>query len=813
MKGWQAFLISAILLTLGAVVPSSGQAFAGAVPTWLWSVQGAETFSQGLAGAPERAAISRPDEAVGKPASMLRRLPAGQQAMRIEGEQGTFETAIFLTDRQAAAPARFHLSYLSALSILPEASKVVVAINGQAVGSRSISLPGRTDAVDLDIPAGLLVHGFNAVRISVDQRHRADCSVGATYELWTLIDRSQTGIVFSDLDAVSAVERLDELPALAVRDDGAMPIRIVLGGKMSRELTEQLIAAAERIALLADSQQPVVDFGALLDGAEGINLVVGTRAELPALLDTFAAPDSMPGNLWFVPSRSGRRPTLVVTGTTPAELMQSLATLHSAVSPEKPPGSAAGLVAFAQMAGYRVSGSEERVPLGALGLKEAPFSGRFYRFDFQLAMPADFLAVDYDRVALDLFGSYGQGLTRDAQVVIEVNGSSVATAMLPRSAGGVFELDQILFPLSRLRPGVNRISIAAQLPRATDQACDSNVPAAGDMRFLLSDRSRIVLPNIARVGRVPDLALTLNSGVAASTSDPSPTLYVPAPDPQSMSAALTLASQLAVAQSRVIDFHFTVAPPTANDRNLLLVAPASRLDPALMRMIGLDPDQIRTAWDEMASTPPGPIQTSSNDAPIVRRIKLGDGGDDGCLARLRDGAAAGQRQLVAMAEDQTGSIPLAARRDRESGSLIERLREMAVSWIGAEPRRLLVDNHTLLVVAEGRNEDTSAEWTIVTAASPLLLQQSVECMVAPQRWRLLHGRQAMIDFSGKIRAIEARKVHYLATQALSFTNARLVFAAWLSLNSAVYIAAMLLLAGCLGCATSTLLSNVGRRQK
>jgi hypothetical protein len=86
-------------------------------------------------------------------------------------------------------------------------------------------------------------------------------------------------------------------------------------------------------------------------------------------------------------------------------------------------------------------------------------------------------------------------------------------------------------------------------------------------------------------------------------------------------------------------------------------------------------------------------------------------------------------------------------------------------------------------------------------------------MVAPQRWRLLHGRQAMIDFSGKIRAIEAGKAHYLATQALSFTNARLVFAAWLSLNSAVYIAAMLLLAGCLGCATSTLLSNVGRRQK
>ena len=737
-------------------------------------------------------------------------MPTGLRELRIAGESGSFETAIFITDRQAAAPSRFRLSYLSALSVLPEASSLVIAVNDKVVGSTSINRPGRADAAEFDIPAGLLVHGLNAVRISVDQRHRADCSVGATYELWTVIDRAQSGFIFAGADANSTVDRLDELPALAVRADGAMPIRIVHGGKMSRELTEQLIATVQRITLLNRGQQPAIDFGAMLDDGDGINLVVGTRDELPALLGAAAPSDLGSRNVWFVPDRSGKRPSLVVTGASPSELTQSLATLRSEAVPEKPPGSAAGLLAAARLAGYRASGREEILTLGSLGLSEAPFSGHFYRFDFELQMPADFLPVDYDRVTLDLSGSYGEGLTPDAHIAIEVNGSNAATATLPRRSGGRFELNQIFFPLSRLRPGANRLSIVARLPRASDQSCDTNLAAPGDMRFLLSGSSRIILPNIARIGRAPDLALTLNSGVAPAISDPSPMLYVPAPDSQSMSAALTLAARLAAARNKVIDFHFTVTPPPAGNSNVLLVAPANRLDPARMRSVGLDPDQIRLAWDDVASRPE---RQPGSRAVALAPAESADGADNGCLAKAGDGVIADPRKLMASASDNTGSIPQVAPQGEHAGSLIGALRGLGHDWSGNQPHRLAVDADTLLLVAEGRDADTGSEWTIVTAASPSLLRKTVECVVAPRRWRMLRGRQAAVDVAGDIRTVEAEQVRYLSTQALSFTNARLVFAGWLSLNSATYIATMLLLAGCLGGATSTLLSRVGRRQQ
>ena len=57
-----------------------------------------------------------------------------------------------------------------------------------------------------------------------------------------------------------------------------------------------------------------------------------------------------------------------------------------------------------------------------------------------------------------------------------------------------------------MKPGLNRIEIAAELPKPEDASCAASMPEPP--RFLLLDTSSLTLPGIARIARSPDLAAT-----------------------------------------------------------------------------------------------------------------------------------------------------------------------------------------------------------------------------------------------------------------------------------------------------------------
>lgn len=127
----------------------------------------------------------------------LRRLPAVAGPLRLWGETGTVTWPLFVTTAEARAGGRFQLGYLSAISVLPEASTLRVVLNGAEIGHTAIDGVRGLRLETMTIPPGALRAGFNAVTIAVDQRHRVDCSVPATYELWTQIDPDTTGLVAS----------------------------------------------------------------------------------------------------------------------------------------------------------------------------------------------------------------------------------------------------------------------------------------------------------------------------------------------------------------------------------------------------------------------------------------------------------------------------------------------------------------------------------------------------------------------------------------------------------------------------------------
>ncbi|HYC25817.1 MAG TPA: cellulose biosynthesis cyclic di-GMP-binding regulatory protein BcsB, partial [Roseiarcus sp.] len=270
------------------------------------------------------------------PAPILRRLANNAARFRLAGEIASIEWAIFLTDAQAGGPIRFRLGYVTAVSVMPEASTLKLTINDTPVATMQILATPQERVVEFDVPASLMKPGYNAVRISADQRHRVDCSLAATYELWTQIDAAATGLLLPADDRGPA--SLADLPALSPDDRGAMPIRAVLPSHATKEDVERVLRAIQAIALAGRFAQPLVDFGPPADGA-GLNLVIGARTQIAELLGDGVGSSAEP-KIFMQPARPNRRATLVVTGSDSAQLDGALSEL---VAGEAPKGAPAGL--------------------------------------------------------------------------------------------------------------------------------------------------------------------------------------------------------------------------------------------------------------------------------------------------------------------------------------------------------------------------------------------------------------------------------------------------------------------------------------
>lgn len=722
----------------------------------------------------------------------LRRLPATLRGFRFAGEWAQAEWPVYLTAAQARQPAKFQLAFLSAISVLPEGSRLTLAINDRAVAQTGLAAPDAVATRTFDIPAGALVAGFNAVRITVEQRHRVDCSPAATYELWTALDPARSGLLFAGNGARPSLEVPADIAAIAPRGDGATPLRVLLAGRLTPDSAERAIRAAQIAALAARMQRPAIAFVAAPSGEPGLELAIGTADELrsrPDLADLGLVSGPRYG---FLPARPERAATFVVTGTTPAELDEALRRWDGERVAATPAGSPAGLRALATLSGFPASGASERIAFSQTGFASTEFSGRLMRLRLDVALPMDFMPADYDRMTLSLAGSTGGDLSRDANILVEVNGRNAATQMLAQGAGGALDRNQIFLPLSLMQPGQNRIEVLAQLPKAADDTCIS--ATSSDTRLQLLDRSELVLPRLARIGRSPELSLLGAGGYPFEREDAKPILFVPAPDRAGMAAAATLAARLAIAAGRPIEFSFAMTPPAPDAGEVLLVAPAPVLDPAWIRAAGLDPERIRAAWQDAASERRSQL---SDAEALEKRCILPPARLVASPAEARP-EAAGTFSLLGLRKSLP-ALPLWQTPDApNAGSETEIVTGRAILLVGQD-----------FASAKARHL-----WTLVTAPDSAALQAGVECLTHPAIWSGLSGKISALGADETLRFVPAGEHQRLAaTQGFSLPNARLVAAGWLSLNPFAYVGIALGLVLCLAAATLLLVLNTGRRQE
>lgn len=732
---------------------------------------GAQTFSgQGasptmvLPGTAPAPAAPRPPEPRSEPVLPLRRLPAIAAPLRLWGEAGRLAWPLYVTEAQARSGGRIRIGYMAAVSVLPDASALTVTLNGAALGAAPVAGGHGLQQVMVEVPPNRLAPGFNALGVELRQRHRVDCTVAASYELWTQIDPESTGFLPAPFSA-PAPAALSELPAAALASGGALPIRIVqTGARMTERGVERALEAVQALALAARAGQPVVAFGTGAgDGVaagEGLALAAAPVAELAGLVDPAAlGPVSGPvtgPRLALVPGGPERRALVVATGTNEAEVAQAVAELARAAA-APPRGTPEGLRALADAEGRRVSGGES-LTLADLGLPDMPVRGRSHRVAVDLAFPADVMPADYDRVVLDLDLLQGGDVGAGAQVVVEVNGRNAASAALGRAGGSGRR--SVPLPLGRFRPGLNRIVIKAELPGPAPESCAEE---PGPVRLTLRAGTRLTIPPLARILRQPDLAQTLAGALPYAGSARRPTLVVPAPDADSMAAAATLAARLGVAAGRPLPFAFAAA--RAVEGPAVVVGPLRALDGAAGA--AAEAGRLRAAWD--APTPPRlPL-------PSLRRTVLRLDGVPACLAR---GTAAEPQ-----GESAQGGPD------------------------GPDP------GHAAALLAQAVTGPAGDDLlTVLTAPSPAQLREAAACLAHPRAWSRPEGRLATLSGADGTLASQAPPDYRFALSGPpALANLRRIAAGWLSLHVAWYGLAALALAGLLAGSTRLLVRNLGRR--
>ena len=773
MSGSRNFLASARLAALAAALIIA--------PACAQTAPGAGVIES---GAP-------PASTAGAGSSSLHRLGADMLQLRFEGETSTRVWPLYVTAAQAQTRARIHLAYTNAISVMPEASSLSVSVNDVAVAQASIAAASDPGNVDVELPRGLLEPGYNAVRVSVEQRHRVDCSLEATYELWTQLDPAQSGLAFPGL-ADQPIVSLDDLAALSPDASGAVPIRAILQKNADPATIDLTMRAIQAVALRGGYARPVVDVSPEIGESAGLSVLVGAKSELRSR--GFGQFLSAGAPLTLAGAGAPGRSIVVVSGANPAEIAASIEQILPPRRPEQRLATPAGARALIGVGGYRVTG-DTRISFHDLGVRTQEFNGRLFRSGFDIVMPPDFYPADYDKLTLLIDAGYSPGLDPRSQILVRVNDREAASLQLRNPNGDLFRARQVTVSLGALRPGFNRVVVEAQVAEQADKTCDVHALLDARKRFVLLDRSELIVPGIARIVRMPNLSITAASGFPYANQEAAH-LYLPRPSPDAIGAAATFLARAAIVARRPLHTAFTTDKNDLNAGSAVLLGSIMDFRDSLVDWFGLDYSHLKEGW----SHPQG-IQKLAEKTEAERQLVKIEAPPDDLFDQWSDNVHSTRWSF-----DPTPALRVWYDRYINVHSSDFALYRTAGQKF--EP-----DAKATIVIAQAQAPSGGHDtWTLVVAANDEILAHDMRSLVAPTAWNRIEGRA--IAFDPKKNAVSiasGNDGYFIATAALTPGNFRLVAAGWLSSNVDAYVLALTLAALILGVLTKATVRLYGAR--
>ena len=678
-----------------------------------------------------------------------------EKAVRLSGEEDGYAAAFYLTSAQAGAATTLSLSYINSVVVAPEVSRLNVRINGSEVATNVIGSSSARKRLSLAIPGGLLREGANTLELQASQRHRTDCTVGSTFELWTEIDGAGTALSFQG-PGFATIGSLAELAAVGTDADGRTTVRLDAPGLASPEAKSVAIDAAQRLALsmrVPDLRFETASAPREFSAPGVLDVVLAPSNQLADDMARYSAQAAAGPIAAVVPGTSGSN-TLLISG---------------------PDWRAVGLAAEAVTAAAPVSGARPRIDLpfavplieGAaaislsdLGVTSTEFNGRRFTTRFRFELPPDFYAAMYGEAELVLDAAYSSDVLPGSEIDIYANGSIASATPLLRTDGGTLRDTVIRFPMTNLRPGRNEMQIVVNLNTRSDESCVPGWTGEAPVRFVFSSSSQLRLPDFARASSLPDLETFTGSAWPYTEGDEVEVAVGSGPD--DLLAAMTLFGRTATASATVLPVVPVDQDLLDAGRNAIVVASAA--------------DLSRSVADRVGLAPALGIQTSTGDADLLNRFNVGTNSDG--VRGFADWMLSG----VGLELEDLRVLP------RTDGPVAVPAGAVAL----AQAR-----------LAEG------GVWTVLSGDAVL---EGIRRLAVTDQWRKIGGRVTTLSQDGTTVTVPTVAPVLVQTSAFSLANFRLIAANWFSGNILLFTMVLGAAATLLMLTTAAMLSRIGRQR-
>lgn len=443
----------------------------------------------------------------------VRRFIVPFSTLGLGGEYDRRSWSVYLTPEQAAAKASFTFAYQNSIVVAPEASALTIYLNNRPIGQQRVGSPDGSSAVTFEVPPGLLQPGANLVTFEANQRHRTDCSIQSTYELWSNIDPAGTYLSFAGRDAAQ-LSSADAIRAIGVDGAGKTEFDVVVPALEQPGTTKPLLRLAQGLSVLSSMPNQIFAFNtaSLPPGGPGrLSVLVGTAAELRPLFPGLPPGAESAALAAFVTDPRDGSPVLLISGP-------SWQAVSSAIDTIVAPTDRSSDVRRDVLTTERWSApnaplvfSDTNIALSQLGVKTTEFSGRRLRTSFNIAVPADFYANAYGEAKVLLDAAYTDNVMPGSHIDIYVNDNIASTVPITTTSGGILRHLPIRVTMRHFKPGLNSVAIEAILMTKDDAVCAPGSTAGATPRFALFDTSELQIPDFARVGQRPNLAAMAGS--------------------------------------------------------------------------------------------------------------------------------------------------------------------------------------------------------------------------------------------------------------------------------------------------------------
>lgn len=677
-------------------------------------------------------------------------------SLRLAGEESRQAIVFYLTQAETESPARLNLSYLNAVVVAPEFSSLNLAINQTSLSRTPIAASSSPGAFSVDIPAGLLRPGANVLEFHASQRHRTDCTIDSTYELWTDIAAEGLHLSFEG-EAVAAIAEVSDLAAVGVGPDGRTRLRVLASGLDDPQTMSAALRLVQQTAIalrVADPRIELVDALSAAPEPGVLDIVMATAAALPPDLAAMAGAAAASPLVTMAALPSGAN-TLVLSGPD----WSSIARAGSEIVASAPALPSRPRIDLGYPVPMLEGGSS--IALASVGADTVEFNGRRFTTRFQFELPPDFYAYRYGNAELVLDAAYSSDVQPGSEIDVYTNGQIASATPLLQTDGGLLRNTIIRMPMTNLRPGRNVVDIAVHLNARSDLSCPAGWTGQAPTRFVFSGSSELRLPDYARAAALPDLRLLTGAAWPYVLEQDVP-ISVGA-DASSETAALTLAARLATASGQVTPMTVTPDAQLAPDRNVLVVKPSGALAPEIL---------VRTGISDARSG------TMSRDASVLDQFA------SETIARPLPMPVEWFLERVGL---QFGDLRVLPQRDQA----------------------VAINNNVVLAQAI---QPEGGLWTVLTAGDGERLVSGINQMSETRHWREISGRASTIAPADQtISAISAANP-VLDVKNFSLGNLRLVAANWFSANILMFAALIAVACVLLMAATATMLKQLGRRQ-